>query len=1589
MQGKKRYLALVLFLLLGLITFSFANPDDQLEPVEGNVKKVSEQKDEKKVQTKFEKAEELVEQAEQNPTEEIIAEAEEAIEEAEQEEPELVEEEDLVNRLNNTEPAIDAAALISAVEKMIDEASKKDDVVAAKTYFDNNKVATVTDTLEDGTVKENLEERVAYLVKVFADTTNPVITGIENNQTTNIDVTLKIEDDIKVEKVVTLNGETIEYEDTFDKEGTYVVTVTDDAQNTTSITFTIDKTKPKFEGLSSREAHVDGYTVDITDATETTITVQKDHGDFAPITEGTAITEEGTYQLVAVDAAGNKYTTWVIVDRTEPSITNTVDGEYINQCTTVTIFDRYLNKVTINDDTYSRKDFSKNTKNENFKLEKEICEDGTYTITAIDKKGIPTTKTFTINKTKPTYTFYKEGSSLEKDEIQPKEIDGKFYFNQNVRVVFKEDTYFTQYIHNDFVNNENKTTITSWQREAKTDGEHTMKVTDAAGNVTEITIVVDTKAPTYKFYKEGSSLEKDEIQPIVIDGKLYFNQNVRVRFEEEASHFTQYVHNDFINNEDKTTIKTWTREAKTDGEHTMKVTDALGQATEVTFIIDTTPNRVTQTFYRGDNNVGKTYYVTDTDKVQFNIGFRELLSEDAVITIGGKPVALTYDKYYKATDSHMYYGYLAADENETILPAGELEISISNITDPVGNKGFYYQTNGKKVMDSYKNTVTTNGKKAVYDVVAPKANYVAILQKGDNYQYATNGDTIRFLVQFNEEIVIPENKEDRTFILTINGKEVKFQRSQGAGYEYIAEYKIHKDEANLAEGELTFSISGYKDAAGHMGEPITAAKHQKYYKVTYDKTPIWYDLYQPGVRPVKVVDTVELDGKLYIGEPAEVQFHDNYRIDSIQVNDEKPYVTPQGVSGQVKNITEPGEYTYTLIDGAGLVTKVTIVYVANTNYNVPNKDINLTEDVTLVNAPFYNIKENTQDIMINGNGHTVTQHVTSIDQFNWTENWTRTTMGNIFSNPAPYTTVPKITIKDIKFEGTTQSMLLGHYNKDYQGAKYFNTELNNVDMIGMNVVSLSANIAPTVYVYGNAAFNNVNIYDSKLSPLDTDPMWPVYDLGLGNYSKTIVKDSKIGSVITWTHSYVEFNNSEVDKIDTRAFHSSNKGETVIGKGTTVGRINVVPQSNYDTKYGYSLTIKKGATVKVLDISKITNMTYIVIEEGAVVEKVITAAGEMTYDEYIKQNTPITVDNLTEFKDAVKDGYKQIILTKTLDIEGKQTISAKNLAIVTTPEKITMFNVGKEGSLTLENIVLDGQNEYKVNASNAANTHNDPYNIFGTYPLEQTRIYENVPLITSSGTLQLGKGTVIKNYAHQPVQGTAKHQYGGPAILITDGSVTIDGLEFTNNVSQLLTAKKASVTIKDINVHDTWANGNKAGLIEINEEAKMTVKDGTFKNNMMSMRSYGLFIANSGVINMEGGTYENNYSTRNGGNTAGSLFGVENTGKIYMTGGIIQNNIGYRAGSFATRWAKPGSIIELNGGTIKNNTTLSADFKNAGIFVQSDVKIGESMIIEDKVVLRGSTAVLNNNGIIKADVELVDNSVTFNNNGSVTGNIIIP
>lgn len=541
-------------------------------------------------------------------------------------------------------------------------------------------------------------------------------------------------------------------------------------------------------------------------------------------------------------------------------------------------------------------------------------------------------------------------------------------------------------------------------------------------------------------------------------------------------------------------------------------------------------------------------------------------------------------------------------------------------------------------------------------------------------------------------------------------------------------------------------------------------------------------------------------------------------------------------------------------------------------------------------------------------------------------------MGNIFSNPAPYTTVPKITIKDIKFEGTTQSMLLGHYDKDYQGAKYFNTELNNVDMIGMNVVSLSSNIAPTVYVYGNALLNNVNIYDSKLSPLDTDPMWPVYDLGLGNYSKTVVNDSKIGSVITWTHSYVEFNNTEVDKIDTRAFHSSNKGETVIGKGTTVGRINVVPQSNYDTKYGYSLTIKKGATVKVLDISKITNMTYIVIEEGAIIEKVITAAGEMTYEEYLESKSPIG-----QLKLAFKNGgeYKaeeNLTLTETLelpedkslviDLNGKtlelkdeddnkgKIISKGNLTVKNGTlenndiEKNTLIDK-EDGTLTLEGVTVNDKASYSgttiFNRKGLMTINNTTFN-FESINTGCKVDSEGNPLATD-----YCGNTAVENYGdlvitNSTINSNASVRYG---LTTHSGNVTVDNVIFEVGRRGAMGITGGNVTVSNSTVNSYWYAFY---VTNQTDNTNVTINSGTYTASSYSVIYNGNAVkTNKGLVTINGGSFwtkgNRNLLTLDGTPAEGQEFGIA------IKGGTWKANKKNNAANFVA------DGYEYNAGTV--------------------------------------------------------------------------
>lgn len=186
----------------------------------------------------------------------------------------------------------------------------------------------------------------------------------------------------------------------------------------------------------------------------------------------------------------------------------------------------------------------------------------------------------------------------------------------------------------------------------------------------------------------------------------------------------------------------------------------------------------------------------------------------------------------------------------------------------------------------------------------------------------------------------------------------------------------------------------------------------------------------------------------------------------------------------------------------------------------------------------------------------------------------------------------KVVVNDLNFTGTMSALMLGLYqNSTYNN---YNTELNNVNVIGTEVVSFSAGISPAMCIYGTATLNNCQIYGTTLSPLDTDPMWPVYDVASVNYSTTYVNGGKIGTFYIW-----------------------NQGALILDQGAEVGTITIAGNMN-TTKPEWSITIKAGTSVGAIDLSKITNKNRVNlnIEAGATIGKFISNGNEYaTLDEW--------------------------------------------------------------------------------------------------------------------------------------------------------------------------------------------------------------------------------------------------------------------------------------------------------------------------------------------------------------------------------------
>ena len=136
----------------------------------------------------------------------------------------------------------DARRIIEELENRVNSMQNKDDSNAAVDYRTDTDIIEMVNNLPDGTEKDELMNRLDAINKVLDDTSAPVITGINNNDVTKENVTINVEDDNDVTITATLDGEEIEFTTPLTEEGHYVVTVTDKNFNTTTVEFTIDKT---------------------------------------------------------------------------------------------------------------------------------------------------------------------------------------------------------------------------------------------------------------------------------------------------------------------------------------------------------------------------------------------------------------------------------------------------------------------------------------------------------------------------------------------------------------------------------------------------------------------------------------------------------------------------------------------------------------------------------------------------------------------------------------------------------------------------------------------------------------------------------------------------------------------------------------------------------------------------------------------------------------------------------------------------------------------------------------------------------------------------------------------------------------------------------------------------------------------------------------------------------------------------------------------------------------------------------------------------------------------------------------------------
>jgi urease beta subunit len=225
----------------------------------------------------------------------------------------------------------------------------------------------------------NVTNRTITITNI--DKNKPAVSGVSNNAFYNVNRTIVFD-----KGTGTLNGVAFVSGTIVTEEGSYTLIVTDDAGNSTTVNFVIDKTAPIVSGVENNTYYSINRTITFNEGSATL------NGNA--FTSGTLVSAENSYEIIVTDLAGNTTTISFALDKTAPIIT-IQPYESVLPVSSVTV------SVTVNEGSL----------NDSSRL---FTANGSYTFIATDLAGNTSQTTVVISNIGYTlnYTLVGSGGDL-------------------------------------------------------------------------------------------------------------------------------------------------------------------------------------------------------------------------------------------------------------------------------------------------------------------------------------------------------------------------------------------------------------------------------------------------------------------------------------------------------------------------------------------------------------------------------------------------------------------------------------------------------------------------------------------------------------------------------------------------------------------------------------------------------------------------------------------------------------------------------------------------------------------------------------------------------------------------------------------------------------------------------------------------------------------------------------------------------------------------------------------------------------------------------------------------------------------------